>query len=338
MATAPKITDFMMNLSKELVEKKGVAETSANLYMRNLYTLNGKSPFKTLSFLRNKEEVMKKISEYAESTQKTFLASIVSVLSLVADKPTYKNVYRYYYGEMMGKSKDGREKDTSEKTEKQKDNWIAWTEVVDLVNTLRKSILDSFSTKKNLTEGEWDSLLHYVVLSLYTFVQPRRNQDYLDMVVVKKWKEEMPTDKNYLDIAGQQFVFNKYKTAKKYGTQKVAIPDTEETPLFSTLLTYLKHHPLYKTAKGKTPVPFLINSKSEPLTAVNAITRILNKVLGKKVGSSMLRHIFLSDKYDISEMEKDARAMGHSVEEQKKYMKTEGSGVQSVDIPTMLTG
>jgi hypothetical protein len=36
----------------------------------------------------------------------------------------------------------------------------------------------------------------------------------------------------------------------------------------------------------------------------------------------MLRHIFLSDKYDISEMETDAAAMGHSVDEQKKYMKT----------------
>ena len=337
MATAPKITEYMMNLSRDLVEKKGVSESSATLYVRNLYTLNNKTPFKTLSFLRNKEEIMKKVAEYAESTQKTFLASIVSVLSLVADKPTYKSVYRYYHEAMMGKAKDGRDKDTSEKTDKQKENWISWKEVVDLVNSLRNSILDSFSTKKHLTEGEWDSLLHYVVLSLYTFVQPRRNQDYLDMVVVKKWKDDMPTDKNYLDITGQQFVFNKYKTAKKYGTQKVAIPDTDDAPLFSTLLVYLKHHPLYKTAKGKTPVPFLINSKSEPLTAVNAITRILNKVLGKRVGSSMLRHIFLSDKYDIKEMEEDARVMGHSVEEQKKYMKG-GEVSDSVNIPTIIQG
>lgn len=337
MATAPKITDFMMNLSRDLVEKKGVSESSANLYVRNLYTLNSKTPFKTLSFLRDKEEIMKKVAEYAESTQKTLLASIVSVLSLVADKPTYKSVYRYYHEQMMGKAKDGRDKDTSEKTSKQKENWISWNEVVELANGLRKSILDSYSSKKQLTAQEWDALLHYVVLSLYTFVQPRRNQDYLDMVVVKKWKDDMPTDANYLDITGQQFIFNKYKTAKKYGTQKVAIPDTEEAPLFSTLLTYLKHHPLYKTAKGKTPVPFLINNKSEPLTAVNAITRILNKVLGKKVGSSMLRHIFLSDKYDIKEMEEDARAMGHSVEEQKKYMKG-GEVSESVNLPTIIQG
>jgi hypothetical protein len=37
----------------------------------------------------------------------------------------------------------------------------------------------------------------------------------------------------------------------------------------------------------------------------------------------MLRHIYLSDKYkDINEeMKKDAEAMGHSVREQKEYIK-----------------
>ena len=83
---------------------------------------------------------------------------------------------------------------------------------------------------------------------------------------------------------------------------------------------YLKFHPLKKNATFK----FLVSSDGTPITAVNAITRILNKIFEKRVGSSMLRHIFLSTKYDIKEMEKDANAMGHSVEEQKKYMK--GSG------------
>jgi len=314
-----KITDFMVNLTKDLVEKRGVTESSASLYMRNLFTLNDKQPFKTLSFLRNKEEVMKKIGEYAESTQKTFLASIVSVLSMVSDKPTYKGVHKFYYDEMM---KRGTEK-SNEKTEKQKENWVSWKDVMEMVGKMREKAVVS---KKTLTESEFDALLNFVVIALYTYIQPRRNQDYLEMVVVKKWKEDMPTDKNYLDIAGQQFVFNKYKTAKKYGTQKFPIPDTEDAPLFSTLLTYLKHHPLYKESKGKTPVPLLVTADGKPLSAVNSITRILNRVFGKKVGSSMLRHVFLSDKYDIAEMTKDADAMGHSVDQQKGYMK--------VDIPT----
>jgi integrase len=78
-----------------------------------------------------------------------------------------------------------------------------------------------------------------------------------------------------------------------------------------------------------------MTADGKALTAVNAITRILNKIFGKKLGSSMLRHIFLSDKYDIKEMEEDAEAMGHSVAEQRKYLRKEGGDVQVVDIPRL---
>ena len=51
--------------------------------------------------------------------------------------------------------------------------------------------------------------------------------------------------------------------------------------------------------------------------------RILNKVFGRKVSSSMLRHSYLSSKYaKINEEQKeDADAMGHSTGMQKDYIK-----------------
>lgn len=318
--TAPKVSEFMINLGKELVEKKGVAESTANAYIRTMFVLNGKEAFKTLSFLRNKEEIKKKIAEYAESTQKTALASIVSVLSLVQEKTTYKGLYKYYHDMMMTAVKINKEKDTSGKTDKQKENWIEWKDILELNKTQRTKILE-FATKKTLSHSEAEMILSTLILSLYTCIQPRRNQDYLDMMVVKKWTEELPKDTNYLDLMGCRFVFNKYKTAKKYGAQIVKIPNDSENPLMDILVAYLKHNADFKTTKGKTPTPFLVTVDGKPLTAGNSITRILNRIFGKKVGSSMLRHIFLSDKYDISEMEKDATAMGHSVEEQRKYMK-----------------
>jgi hypothetical protein len=322
MSVAPKVSDFMIQLGKELVEKKGVSESTATSYIKNLMVLNNKVPFTTLAFLRKKDDVMARVKTYAESTQKTLLASIVSVLSLYSEKPTYKGIFKFYYEEMMGKAKEMRANETNEKTDKQKENWINWKEVQEKVNAMRKEVIEMIG-QKTISSKQYETLLNYVVLSLYTYTQPRRNQDYLDMVVVKKWKDGMDTSKNYLDLAGQQFIFNKYKTAKKYGQQKLAIPNTPEAPLFDTLVAYLRFHAPFKATKGKEPVPFLVFEDGRPLTAVNAITRILNKVFGKKVGSSMLRHIFLSDKYDIKEMEEDAAAMGHSVEEQKKYMKVE---------------
>jgi hypothetical protein len=307
-------SEFITQLVKLMKEKKSIADTTADSYIRTLLILNNKVPFKTLSFLRNKEDINAKLEKYAETTQKSVLAAIVSVLSLFSDKASYKGIYKHYYDAMMAKVKEVKANDTGEKTEKQKTNWVEWKEVIEKSAEQRKKLAE-LSSKKSLTPQEAEHLLQSMVLSLYVCIPPRRNQDYLNMKVVKKWNSDLPDESNYLDLTGEQFVFNKYKTAKKYGVQKVPIP----AELMDILVAYLKHHVLYKEFKGKVPVPFLISPKGEPLTAVNSITRILNKVFGKKVGSSMLRHIFLSDKYgDVKEdMAADATAMGHSVDEQQ---------------------
>jgi hypothetical protein len=140
------------------------------------------------------------------------------------------------------------------------------------------------------------------------------------MFVVGKWNDKMDTNKNYLDLSTKKMVFNKYKTAKKYGQQIVEYGDNPT--LTNAINMYLKHTPLHKGKITKaTEFRFLCYEDGSPLTAVNAITRILNKCLGKKVGSSMLRHIFLSNKYDIKDMKETAEDMGHSVHEALKYAK-----------------
>lgn len=322
-----RTTDFMLNLAKQLVEERKVAESTAALYIKNLWTINGGKEFNNLSFLRKTDEVEKKLEEYADTTRKTYLASIVSVLSLVKDKPTYKKVHQHYHDKMMSASADHKEKEkesNGEKTQKQKDNWMDWDTVLkvktDLYNTVK-----GFVGQKALTAQQFNELLSLMILSLYTDVPPRRNQDYTDMFVVGKWNDKMDTSKNYLDLLGSQFVFNKYKTAKKYGTQ---IVDFQKADMLKDILTmYLKHHPLHKGKVTKnTEFRFLAYQDGAPLSAVNSITRILNKSFGKRVGSSMLRHIYLSSKYaDIKdEQQRDADAMGHSVAEQQGvYVKTD---------------
>lgn len=319
-----KVSEYMLALTKELVETKKVADSTAAAYVRSLYILNGKKPFKTLTFLKKVEDIDKIVVEYAENTQKALYTAITSVLSLVKEKPTYKKVYSEYYDKMMGKAKEIRvATDSAVKTEKEEANWITWDDITKRMKELSDEV-SKFAVAKHISPEQYDILLKYAVLSLYTDTQPRRNQDYMDMFVVRKFTDELPKDVNYLILDGRapkEFVFNKYKTAKTYGQQRLPIPEA----LGAVLSVYLKHHPLNKGNKKSTPsFRFLVNADGSPLAAVNAITRILNKTLGKKVGSSMLRHIFLSSKYDVDDMNKDAGAMGHSVNEQKKYLK--GSG------------
>jgi len=309
----------MLNLAKDLKEKKGVVDSTANAYIRAMFLLNGKQPFKNLTFLKKTDAIEDIVKDYADNTIKLIYSSIVSVLSLFKEKPAYKKVYNFYYEKMMGKAKEMKDAgaESSDKTEKQKENWISWEEVKEKGDALGSAVA-GFGKKRTITEQEFETLLHYTILALYTETQPRRNQDYLDMMVVKSMPKN--ADHNYLVITKgkpSKFIFNVYKTAKKYGQQTLDIPPT----LAEILKLYLKFHP----QKKETPHNFLVSYDGSPIIAQNAITRVLNKVFGKKVGSSMLRHIFLSTKYDIKEMEKDASAMGHSIEEQKKYMKGSGS-------------
>jgi dGTP triphosphohydrolase len=316
------MADFLATLSKALVSDRGVSESTANLYLRTLLMLNDKKPFTTLAFLKKRDAIASKLETYADSTKKGILAAIVSILSLYKDKATYKSIYKHFYDLMMAKSKEVKEAESAragEKSEKQQKNWSSWEEVKKTEEELYKEAAELMN-KKHLTAPEAEKLLQCVVLSLYTKIQPRRNQDYLNMLVVKKWSEDMSADHNYLDLTGNQFVFNKYKTAKKYGVQKIAIP----SDLLDILVPYLKHNPLWKESKGKAAVPFLVSPGGVPITALNGITRILNKIFGKKIGSSMLRTIFLTDKYsDLKEeQEADSRAMGHSVAlQQGTYVK-----------------
>jgi hypothetical protein len=241
----------------------------------------------------------------------------------------------------MGKVVEMRKADaeSGEKTEKEKENWIDWKEVSVKKMALREEVL-KFANQKVITPEQYTTLLHYVVLSLYADIPPRRNQDYLDMNVVHTNKktsvDALPKDKNYLVVDSKvprQFIFNVYKTAKKYGVQHQNIPNSAEAPLMDCLLMYLKHHPLAKGIKPKaTEYKFLVLSDGTPIVAGNAITRILNKIFDKKIGCSMLRHIFLSSKYDVKEMEADAEAMGHSVSEQRNYLR--GSG-DSDEVPKL---
>ena len=61
---------------------------------------------------------------------------------------------------------------------------------------------------------------------------------------------------------------------------------------------------LHGRGKGKklsktSNIPFLVYNDGKEFNKINSITRILNKIFDKKIGSSMLRHIFLTDKYII---------------------------------------
>lgn len=296
-------TEFMTNLMTKLKQDKGLAESTIRQYMRNLVTLNEKKPFDSFAFLKKKKDIDAKMVPYSANTRRSLLSTIVSVLSLVKEQKGFKALYSKYYDDMMNFQVP---KQNHEKTEKESENWIDWKDVL--------KIKEDLASKK---DKSWNDALRYIVLCLYTDLQPRRNQDYMLMDVVPKITKDLPTDRNYYGTKEGVFVFNRYKTQKKYGQQVVDVPHSLQV----CLKDYLSKHPL----KKEKVYPLLVSAKGEPLTTINAITRILNSIFHKKIGASMLRHIFLSSKYDINEMKNDAEVMAHSTEMQKDYLRTDST-------------
>jgi hypothetical protein len=328
---AMKANDFMLNLQKQLMNKEHpISEKSATSYLRCLWILNDSRPFTNLSFLRNTEEVDKIISEKSENTQKTYYACLSSVLSLMKGKPTYKKAIEHYASIMDDKSKAHRAKeDSHEKSDKQKESWIEWDDVLARKAELKAEV-DKFISKKELSERQYDKLLQFILLSLYSDIQPRRNEYQLMDVVGShseddQKKEEAKSEKerrNFLDWNAKKFYFHNYKTWKKYKMDVLDFKDNQ--PLIDALTLYFKYHPQHKGKITKaTRFNLLTYSDGKPFSSVNSITRILNKVFGKNIGSSMLRHIYLSSKYGdvLEEQKEDAKAMGHSMAEQKDYIK-----------------
>lgn len=343
---ATKITPEMDALAKRFVAERNVAESTAKTYLNSLYALNDKRPFKNLAFLRDTETIAKRLEPYAESSKSSMLGAVVSALYLFKDSKAYKKAFVHYEKMAQEKQKERREKeDTGEKTQKQKENWIEWAEVKKVKDTLAER---AGKVGRIISFADYEALLHNCVLGLYTDLPPRRNQDYTLMTVVRSpyhpnvshetVAEMLPKDKNYLlvdmNCEPKHFVFNVYKTAKTYGREIL-----DATPAAASLRPYLARHPaLLDKPKKQWPIefPFLVNGSNEPLSAINAITRILNKVFAKNVGSSMLRHIYLSAKYDLNEMEADAKGMGHSTAQQRQYLKRSAPAASEVQPPPPL--
>jgi hypothetical protein len=249
-----------------------------------------------LNFLKNMKHVLSIIEDYKQTTQRSFIISACVVL-----KNTNESLYQQYY-ELLSKINNDL-KVRTDKTETQKENWMSQTEIEDKLKSLEVN-------KKITNKKEYTQMLHRLILSLYVLQPPRRNIDYCLMKISNDMTD---TEFNYLDVKNKQFIFNNYKTDHKYNSVVIDIEDD----LMSVINKYLKHHLQKNKLKNKKyNVHFLVHIDGEPINKSGEITKILNKIFGKNISSSMLRNIYLSSKYSgmMSNLKEDASLMGTSVD------------------------
>lgn len=287
-------------------------QSTKDVYLNNLQRLNSKQPIKykkngepDYNFLKNTEKILERIEKLKPNSQRTYLISIVT--SLKGLKP-YEQIYEFYYDKMMTLAEELK-KNGNTKSDTQKENWIEQSEVYAIYENLKAQAMPLLA-KKKVTDQEWEVILYFIVLSLYVLQAPRRNKDYQLMLYVTDKNlinSETSAEFNYYLPKEKIMQFNQYKTKGSYQMQETAV----NPELVDILTKYAKLHPLKKQQKN---FYLLVNYKGEPLLAVNAITRILNKIFGQRIGASMLRNIYLSDKFKgvMDELNAAATAMGTS--------------------------
>jgi hypothetical protein len=290
---------------KELIHSKRPAlsassVTTYNSILKNLY----KKVFGTGEIEPKKFEETEKILAHLKDLPANKRKTILSALVIITDDKKYRELMLEdikTYTHEIGKQ---------EKSETQKQNWVAGADIKQLWEQLKRNA-DLLYKKTHLTQGDLQQIQSFVILSLLggMFVAPRRSKDFCDFKIknIDKKKD------NYLDKA--TLVFNSYKTAKCYGEQKVVIPST----LKSLLTKWIKNNPTEY---------LLFDTNMNPLSSVKLNQR-LNKLFdGKKIGCNSLRHSYLTDKYGEQikknkEMADTMTDMGSSTNMLTTYIKKE---------------
>jgi hypothetical protein len=313
-----------MSLSKKIDDSRNIKPNSLRAYMISLKKIHEKldtdAEFDDIDKWlvgKNVERVINLLGEMKITTRKNYLASVI--VALTTDKDKYEAPLKEYreYLDIIVEEYTTQMK-TQKKSKTQQENWASMDELKEIVAGYKKEIrkLDLVN-KETWSNKEYNLYQMYLVGLLYTELPPVR-LDYSNMYVIyeKDYKKLKEKDKNYLVLVSRNkkyFSLGSYKTEDKYGVHIIEIPSIINT----VINKFLQHND-----SGY----FLTNTQRNVLSD-NALTKFLNKVFaatGKKISSTMIRHMYLSEKYDArnGEMEADSKAMMHSVgTQQNVYVK-----------------
>lgn len=302
---------FMTTL-KETLNNEKLSPKTIEMYIIKLRILNENKTFDNLSFLKKKAIIKTKLEAIQnDNTRKSYVASIVSILNRQEGK-VWQDLNKYYKELFLKERNIFSEKPAHEKSETQAENWMSWDEVMEIHDKLKTKV-DEVQKKNRLTNADKKLIENYFLLCLYTQQPPRRNSDYYFMKVGQGDNEKF----NYVDLKDGKYYFNNFKTSKS-GKETIDIPEQ----MTSIIKWYIN---LMNLNDGD----FLLYPDDDTRTNSNRITKSLNSIFNKKIGASMLRHIYLTNKYGdlVKEQKEDADFMAHGTSTQSTYIMNEKENV-----------
>jgi hypothetical protein len=193
--------------------------------------------------------------------------------------------------------------------------------IAHLRNQLEKRDRNNHITKSNYKIPEWEDIIKkrddlkkenlrdHLILSLYSYIPPRRLLDLIKIKIAYTPEQITDTNFNYYVISKRYLIFNVYKTAKTHKRQFFEVPEE----LHDIIMNYIKKKKL---------------KEGDSLLGIDNVGKLhyrLKKLIG--CGVDNIRHSFVNEQYkkfDIPTneyMENLADSMGHSLETHLRYRK-----------------
>ena len=264
---------------------------------------------------------IKKLSNV--NIQRNLVGTGLVALGILADKKN-QDIWIKYLKDLNQQKAELMK--SGELTAKQKSAWIDWKEIVKLRKMVNRRVNLTKLYDRPFNRKDFLVLQRLLILSLLTMLPGVARLDYATIRIISKKKfDKLPdqTAENYL-VTGRQLkiIFQKYKTSATYGVVNIPVAKYSRP-----LQRLLQRHVRYLRENFPENECLFLNQNLTCMSR-NSLTKFLQRLFleffKKNVSVSMLRHIFLTDKYDKKQLEEQAETskfMMHSQSMMKDYVK-----------------
>ena len=302
------MTDIAEVLKKN---RPGLSDGSLRTYKSILVNLvkqmghDWKTPEEIIAHYKQIHDHLKDVPA---KSRKTRLSALIVFIS--GTKGNEKAIASFR-DQMMTDGKETDEQDLKQElTDRQRQGMMSWAEVMKHYEDLASEV-EPLLKRETLDKSHFQRVQLFVLLSCIVLIPPRRSLDWCAFKLRNVDKEK----DNYLEIEKRKpvFVFNQYKIAKTKGQQREEVPK--------------RLHAILKAWEKLNPHDWLLmNTKQTGPMTPPQLTACLYSFFKQPTSTTMLRHIFLSDKYKdvpaLKEMMETADKMGQqNLETALKYVK-----------------
>lgn len=249
------------------------------------------------------------------STKKNKINTIIVFLKAMKQDDELINKYFTLFIDLSKQISE--QNDKMEKSERELENWVSIDELKERIEELKLNVPRLIKTYYDIVQYQrYIAALIQVHTGLRNEISDCEIYDYNDY-------KDLETDNNvnYLIVRDRvkeaKLIIQNYKTRKCYGVIEVSFDeyDTKE------IKKYLRESNNYKK-NHNINTNWLIYDKHGLKLTRNDYSKFLQRIFNiddKKISSTMIRKIILSNDFNAKSLKNKARAMGHSVSTQMKY-------------------